>query len=195
MSSVPIVGLDLGSVVDYTALAVAERTTKGGESRYAVTHMERISLGTSYMDILGRVCAVMSSTELRGAPLIVDSTGVGKPVLDLFKRTSLRVHGVTITGGKEHSRDGADYLVPKRDLIMNLLVLLQGGRLLISSALPDAKALLKELLNVRVRVNIHSNVSFEAWRENVHDDLVLALSMACWYGENAMHDLRFRWVG
>jgi len=195
MARTPIVGLDLGSVVDYTALTVVSRSEKASQAHYDVVHMERIALGTSYMDILGRVCSVMASPELRGAPLIIDSTGCGRPVLDMFKKTGLRTHGVTITGGREHSKDGADYLVPKRDLIMNLLVLLQDGRLLISSALPDAKALLKELLNVRVRINIHSNVSFEAWRENVHDDLVLALSMATWYGENGMRNLRLRWVG
>jgi hypothetical protein len=26
--------------------------------------------------------------------------------------------------------------------------------------------------------------SYEAWRESIHDDLVLAVSLACWYGEN-----------
>jgi hypothetical protein len=30
--------------------------------------------------------------------------------------------------------------------------------------------------------------SFEAWRENPHDDLVLAIAIAAWVGERAMYE-------
>ena len=42
-------------------------------------------------------------------------------------------------------------------------------------------ALKKELLNFRVKINIStSHDSYEAWREGDHDDLVLAVALACW---------------
>ncbi len=37
----------------------------------------------------------------------------------------------------------------------------------------------------QIRVNIATgNESFEAWREGIHDDLVLAVAMAVRFGEN-----------
>jgi len=187
-----IVGLDLGSIADFTALVVVERSGKPRDYRYGITHIERINLGVSYPDIIGRVCNVMASPKLREAPLVVDSTGVGRPVLDMIRRTGLLVHGITITGGHEAFRKGRDWTVPKRDLIMGLLVLLQDSRLIISDALPLAKELLKELLNIRVTQNIHANVMFESWREGVHDDLVFAAAIGAWWGEHAMHEIRYR---
>ena len=187
-----IAGLDLGSIADYTAMVVIERSGKPRDYRYGITHIERISLGTSYPDIIGRVCNVMASPKLREAPLIVDATGVGRPVLDMVRRTGLLVHGITITGGQEASKKGRDWTVPKRDLIMGLLVLLQDGRLIISDALPLAKELLKELLNIRVTQNVHANVMFESWREGIHDDIVFATAVGVWWGEHAMHEIRYR---
>jgi hypothetical protein len=36
----------------------------------------------------------------------------------------------------------------------------------------------------KVKININTgNESFEAWRERDHDDLVLAVALACWFGE------------
>jgi hypothetical protein len=41
--------------------------------------------------------------------------------------------------------------------------------------------LVKELMNFRVKITAHANDTYDAWREETHDDLVLALAMACWY--------------
>jgi hypothetical protein len=48
-----------------------------------------------------------------------------------------------------------------------------------------APVLATELLNFKVKVNIASgHDSYEVWRESIHDDLVLSVAMACWWGEN-----------
>jgi hypothetical protein len=63
-------------------------------------------------------------------------------------------------------------------------VLLQSGRLKIAEALPESKTLIRELLNFKVRIDpltVHD--SYSAWRENIHDDLVLAVALECWIGE------------
>ncbi len=47
-----------------------------------------------------------------------------------------------------------------------------------------ADTLKRELLTFRVKINIAtSHDSYDAWREGDHDDLVLAVAMACWCGE------------
>lgn len=49
---------------------------------------------------------------------------------------------------------------------------------------PEARLLVEELLNFKVKINVKTaHDSYEAWREGIHDDLVLATALACWYGE------------
>jgi hypothetical protein len=64
-------------------------------------------------------------------------------------------------------------------------VLLQGGRLKVAGALRDQPVLVRELLNFQVRIDpLTAHDSYGAWREGAHDDLVLAVALACWRGEH-----------
>ena len=57
------------------------------------------------------------------------------------------------------------------------------GRL--AEGLPLANVLIEELQNFRAKITAESgHVSFEQWRERDHDDVVLALALACWKPEN-----------
>jgi len=48
-----------------------------------------------------------------------------------------------------------------------------------------ANVLTEELQTFRAKVTAESgHVSFEHWRERDHDDVVLALALACWKPEN-----------
>ena len=61
---------------------------------------------------------------------------------------------------------------------------MQIGQLKIAEGMRLAATLRKELLNFKVKINIATaHDSYEAWREGDHDDLVLAVAMACWCGE------------
>jgi len=182
-------GLDLGQAQDYTALAVVEQKTFRYEPRpveYHVRHLERPKLGTPYPAIVERVQDLMKSNQLLNrTALVVDETGVGAPVVDMFKKVGLRPVAITITGGNSVSAGGGGYHVPKRDLISTLQVLFQAGRLKVAAELPEARLLVEELLNFRVKINIKTaHDSYEAWREGMHDDLVLAVALACWYAEH-----------
>ncbi len=59
---------------------------------------------------------------------------------------------------------------------------------------PFADVLINELRNFHVAVNIATgHGSYEAWREGDHDDLVFAVSLACWYAfEQKKKSERFR---
>ena len=178
-------GLDLGQAQDYTALTVLEKLEKRGEqSEYHVRHLERLRLGTPYPSIVEYVAKLIQTPQLKGKThLIVDATGIGAPVVDMFHRAGLSPIAITITGGD--SVTGSDYEgyhVPKRDLVGILQVLFQSGRLKVAETLPMAKVFIEELLNFKVKINIQTaHDSYEAWREGVHDDLVLAVALAAWY--------------
>jgi hypothetical protein len=187
-------GLDLGQAQDYTAICIAERNeTMCGNlaarsgATYQVRHLERPALGTPYPAIVARVRQLVHQPPLRGqVSVVADATGVGAAVIDLLRDAHLSapLNAVTITGGDTVTQDGLNYRVPKRDLVSVLQVLLQTQRLKVAQALPDSDTLVRELLNFRVTVNAHAHDSYAAWREGVHDDLVLATALACWAGEH-----------
>src|SRR5262245_160127 len=81
-----IIGLDLGQAQDPTALAVLERPERSEEERgwsptYAVRHLERFPLGTAYTAIVPAVVKLCTTKELKGSPLVIDQTGVGRALV------------------------------------------------------------------------------------------------------------------
>jgi hypothetical protein len=177
------IGLDLGQAQDYTALSIVEAHpaghTVGLPLAFDVVHLNRYPLGTKYPDIVEDVSNKIS--QLKEAWILaIDHTGCGRPVFDLFEREGLSPIGITITGGNEVHSEGRQFRVPKRDLVGILQVALQAGRFKVAKELPEAAILVDELLNFRVKINLKTaHDSYEAWREGVHDDLVLSVAMAC----------------
>lgn len=164
--------------------------TKVYEHHYAARHLERLPIGTPYPAQVARVKELHDrlKADTHTAPLVVvDQTGVGRPVVDMLRAVQLKPIAVTITGGDAVSRDGEDYRVPKRDLVGAVQVLLQSERLKIASSLKEAATLTAELLAFKVSISLKGYDSYGndagPWRENPHDDLVLAVALACWYGE------------
>jgi hypothetical protein len=185
-------GLDLGQVTDPSALAVAERIQpKEGRAVYHFRYLERLKLGTPYPQQVAHVKGIIERPPLRhNTTLALDYTGLGRPVADMFSlvRMPCALYTVGIHGGDKAAWDEEDrslVRVPKRDLVAVVQVLLQSERLKIAEALPEAKTLVKELLNFKVKIDPQTaHDSYSAWRENIHDDLVLAVALACWIGEH-----------
>lgn len=187
--------MDLGQARDYTAIAVLERAETQGafdpvqfayrkETSLRLRHLERMQLGTPYPAVAARAREVTRSGDLAGkCTLVVDATGVGRPVVDLLRRADLGcpLIGVTLTGGSGESTADGYYRAPKRDLIIGLQVLLQAGCLRIASRLEHGPTLAKEMSEMRVRTSSAGNEQYGAWREGQHDDLVLAVGLACWW--------------
>ena len=73
--------------------------------------------------------------------------------------------------------------MPKRDLVGVTQLLLQQQWLRIAPALPESATLTKELQDYRVKISATGHDSYDA-REGAHDDLVLAVALACWVSEH-----------
>jgi hypothetical protein len=189
------VGLDLGQRRDPSALAVVERAEvvfderdrvtyeRRRALRYRVRFLERVRLGTPYPDVVGRVREVLRRPALAGrCMLAMDATGVGQPVLDLLRRANLGclIAPVIITGGERESHAGGLWHVPKRDLITGLRVMLEKEELSFPGKLPATRLLTRELADFEERTTRRGGVTFGAWREGQHDDLVIAAALACW---------------
>ena len=191
------VGLDLGQRQDPSAIAVLERIYEPTgfrdhvtwELEYALTfrlrHVERIALGTPYIEIVRRTKVLMRS--FTGAisnfwpvqfghqanpykTLVIDASGVGAPVLEMLRAADLgcAIVPITITSGAAAHSDHATggYLVPRRDLLTRLRILLEKDFLRIAPAINDRQALIEEI------------ITFEDRSTSRHDDLAIATALA-----------------
>jgi hypothetical protein len=145
---------------------------------FQVGHLERVPLGTTYPAIVHHVGLLLDRLP-RGTELCIDYTGVGRPVFDLFRYTNTYPIGVLITSGVSEATINGIAHVPKLVLISRLQALLHEGRLKIQRDLPEAKNLVAELMDFRVQYTATGHLTFNA-REGRHDDLVLALAIACY---------------
>lgn len=167
-----IVGADIGQAHDPTALAVIEAVAE--EMR--VRHLERLPLATPYPDVVGRIASVVQ--RLPGAELVVDATGVGRPVVDQL--ADLSPIAVTITAGSAITFQDSFWHVPKHELVRALVVPFEGDRLRIASGLSYATALKDELQAFTRKVTGAGRSAYAA-NAGAHDDLVIAVALAAWW--------------
>lgn len=201
-----LIGVDFGQAADYTAITVLKQlfNPTGTAARYEVVSLDRPPLGTRYDQIVSYLINLLKSPAISGdigrfpsgqpdAPkeqteIVVDATGCGRPVVDMLKAAGIADLGhlvaATITGGSSLGTNSIGYSVPKRDLATCLQVLFQEGRIKIADGLEFGPILTKELLAFRVKINAKTgNDSFEAWREQDHDDMVLSVALAAWWAD------------
>jgi hypothetical protein len=185
-----IAGLDLGQAADFSAFAILEQQLEGDTATYGVRELRRWPLGTPYPKIVEDVVSIYADPRLAGSTLAVDGTGCGRPVVDLFRwspdlRASLTP--ILITAGHAVSTDADGYRhVAKLQLVSTMQVLLGTKRLRFADGLSLRKIAEAELATFQTKITPAANETFAAWRENAHDDLVLALAMAGWVGENCV---------
>jgi hypothetical protein len=187
-----VASCDLGQSNDPTALCVMERlvhnevTWKGRETRkgeeFLVRYLRRLPLGLSYVDQVRDVASLLRRAPLNSnTALIIDETGVGRPVGDLFNMFGLRPTRVTITGGDGQSLKSANrWSVAKGLLISALDARLHTGELKIAQDMPEADVLREELRDFQRHVSAAGRYSYDA-RTGKHDDLVLAVALALWH--------------
>jgi hypothetical protein len=180
-----VMGVDLGQSVDYTAISIIECLNEGtnvDEMQYHLRYLERPPLGTLYPQIVERVKELLSTPPLGPeTTLVVDQTGVGRAVADMFRAAGLKPYAITIHGGDTITYDAGVARVPKRELVGRLVGLFQSGHFKMASALPLAPVIKDELLNFKMKINIATGAdTFESWREREHDDCVLSVALAAW---------------
>lgn len=205
-------GLDLGQSSDPTALAMLKRSaildgsgqiTKDHRGkrlyRYGCGHLERYHLHTPYPEIVKQVKETLERSPQDPPPnLAIDATGVGRPVVDMFLNADIpaTIYPITITGGageprrdRWNSSSTAAYWVPKADLVGAVQSALSSERIKVSGQLPLAGTLKKELLNFKIKITQAGNDIYGAWRDGQHDDIVLAVALAVWLGDESDYRL------
>jgi hypothetical protein len=148
-----------------------------------VRHLERLSLKTAYPAVVARVGNLLSLGALRGkCNLVIDFTGIGRPIFEMFVQAGMDPIGITITSGDRATDhpDGSGFRVAKILLVSRLQAMLHAGELRIAKSLPEAATLASELQDFRANISDSGYTAFGA-RVGKHDDLVLALAIGAWY--------------
>ena len=182
-----VVGCDLAQSADFTAFSFIEVT--GAPAVYAVRHLDRFR-GEPYTAVArklaGLVDRLLAQAPRPNVEVVVDATGVGAAALDVMREANINAPliPVLIHGGDRVSAEGGTYRVPKRDLIAAVQVAMEAKRLKINPDLPFATVLTDELAKFRKKTTKTGHDSYESWRDDDHDDAVLSVSLAVWWGEH-----------
>jgi hypothetical protein len=187
-----LLGLDLGQACDRSVLVILERTLKAHRDRpdrpvshYALRYLHCWPLRTSYTSVAADLAGLVRRPPLNWPVLVVDQTGVCQAVVDWLVRANLAAmpKPVVITGGRRSTQSSAGaWHVPKKELIGSLQLLLRSRRLQVA-ALPERATLLQELQAFCVKLTAAAHERFEARRPGDHDDVVMAIALAAWWGE------------
>jgi hypothetical protein len=186
-----VLAADLGQSSDPTAIAVLEHSTtffqhvmdgtrRRVQKRFDIRHLARLPLGLSYPAVVQEVRTILARPPLVGrCELVIDETGVGRAVADIFDTAGMKPTRVTITAGGEQSGGMRGWHVAKQILISTLDARLHTGELRFAAELLEADAMREELTDFRRKVSVAGRYSYEA-RVGKHDDLVLAVALALW---------------
>jgi len=182
-----VVGVDLAQSSDYTCFSFLER--KGDPATYAVRHLERFkgqpytTVARRLADLVGRLLAERPRPEVE---VVVDATGVGAAAIDVMREANIGepLVPVLIHGGDRVSHEDGTYRTPKRDLISAVQVAMEAGRLRVNPDFAFATILTDELAKFRRKTTTAGRDTYEAWREDDHDDAVLSVALSVWWGEH-----------
>lgn len=182
-------GMDVGQAADPTAQAIVELIRRQvpvdkimrEEVELRTRNLRRVDLDTPYPDIIDGVAKTVSRPPFKDCTeIIIDATGVGRPIVDMARKKGLRVIAVTITGGEIETHNDWRWSVPKRNLVMATNLALQHRILTFARGIQEKEVFKAELKNFKVKVSSAGHDSYEAEKSGDHDDMVIAESVAVW---------------
>lgn len=163
LHSAPVcVGIDWARYSDYTAvIAVAV-----DESGLRVVAIDRFN-GMGWNRQVERVTGFLREHCVASA--LTDQTSVGDPLLEQLRTSTWQCGIETVIEGRTFTN------ASKREIIEHLAMLFARGGL----AIPNDEQLIRELQYFEYELTQAGNVRMNA-RSGQHDDLVVALALACW---------------
>jgi hypothetical protein len=182
---------DIGQSQDPTAAAVTEKVVHTHVTvnnkvvkqwvEFNVVHLERLPLLLDYTQQVEHLHQIYARPPLHGScALVIDDTGVGRAVGDMFVAYGMRPLRVSITAGDYQSVQQSNRWNVSKGLLVSILdAKLHSGELKIADKLRDASALKEELSTFERSISAAGRFTYSA-RVGKHDDLVLAVALGLW---------------
>ena len=147
---------------------------------FQVGTIKRLPLGTDYNNAV-QVVLGLARRCAPGTEIVIDGTGIGKAIADMFKHQGVVPWCVTATAGVAQTIDHGQRTanVPKIMLISRMQSLLFGGQLKVNADLAEAQAFLEELRDFRVEYSASGQMSYAA-KSGKHDDIIASCAVAVW---------------
>lgn len=145
-------GVDLARQIDFTVLSVLDANTR------SLVAFERFH----QIDWSIQKARIVSLARKYNALTLLDSSGLGDPILEDLRNLGLHVEGVTLTPES------------KRQLINHLAILLEEQTI----SFPPIPQLISELQAYTYDLLPSGSLRFQA-PSGLHDDSVISLSLAC----------------
>ena len=147
-----VVGVDLAKYEDFTVVCVMDNNGH-------LCHFDRFG----ELDWVLQRKRIVNICQRYNARLLIDSTGVGDPIYDELRREQLRVDGYKFTSAS------------KADLIENLSMQIENQTV----SYPNIPELVNEL-KLYGYTKAKGGTEVYGAPQGYHDDIVIALALACW---------------
>lgn len=196
MSGYPhfIIGASLGTGMQPTAIAVLEQEVLKSRDWPVETgalrlrYLDRLALDVTYPQIVAEIAGMLEAPEIKDqeqcgeSDVVLDLTGCGHAVVELFERDRIEPMRVWIVGAgrQEEQVSHGTWHIPKVELIGVLRVLYEAGRLKMAKDLPLVQTLLDELRAFKMKPPRIDPNDPESWREGQFDDLIFAVALTVW---------------
>jgi hypothetical protein len=205
-----VLGVDLGQGQDHSATALLEaieqhpedvtcrvgrpddERTGRREVRLTTSpqlrchHVHRFPLDLPYPDLVQYLVDLITRVRQKGrVDVVIDNGGPGRVVGDMLVTRGIYPVRIAIVGTGEAHQTALDRLsVSQGELIHTTVKLSQQGILKLAPKLKGLAMIKDELQKFAVKVSLRGHETFGNFVPGSHDDLIFALSLACWYASS-----------
>jgi hypothetical protein len=195
-----LIGLSVGQGLQPTGIAVLERFPGDHGSRsYACRYLRRWRFpATRYPVLVSALNEMLEDPRLKGSNLIVEAGPGIRAVVAHLRKKRLRacIQPVELRASADDGYVEGLWRAAKASVIETTRQVMQEDRLIFDDRMPpevmvntpSAQTIYHALLNYPYNRTPAANDAF-ASREGADDDLILAVALACWYGEHCMREL------
>jgi hypothetical protein len=190
-----VISVSLGTGIEPTAIAITEQEMTRASGFRAETkalrlrHLERLPANESLPVTVQRIVTLLASPDIEeaencgGAEVVLDVTGSGRAIVELFQRESIKPVVVNVTGSSEAAVEVEHkaWRLPKAELVGHLRIAYEADRLRMAKGLELVPKLLDELNAFKMRAPRLDLNDPESWRDTEQSDLVLAVAVGTWW--------------
>jgi hypothetical protein len=191
-----LVGLSVGQGARPSGMAILERQKRGNApATYTCCYLRRWPLATNYPSLQSYLERIFSDSRLTDPYLILEAGPSTRAILSFFRRQRLpaKMLAVEVKTSAEDRKVEGLWKVGKGTVIETARHVIQEHQLIFDEQMPPevikttptAQTVYQALATYTYNETAMVNEAF-ASRDGEYDDMVLAVALACWYGESSL---------